>query len=464
MTADPRDQEEQHTQEQASLLKSPYVDTRSIGKIDHIPGFLTVDEMQKFGVVPLSHSAYGVDLGFTDKTKRSSLDYIKQQYPQYNLTFSLISESGLGQLLDSFYKLEHKVSPEAYKTLSMQQQVEQARQQDLFLRIAQRAYDDGASDIHIEPTQSDVLVRYRIDGVLHPVATIPYDKYQILLSELQTNAGIKWNVDYPQTGRISAELESHKSGEPVVVDMRIETIPTLHGSDIVIRIFNLEVAYLDLDNLGLSDGHKQSIVDLISHPHGLILIVGPTGSGKTSTQYAIINKLNKNDVKIVTLEDPVEYELEGVAQIPVYTIDQESFIEKFRAVLREDPDIIMLGEIRDADTAKTALQAALTGHLVLSTFHAGDSSAAVSRLMDMIGQNPLLASSVKLIMAQRLVRKLCNNCKEAYKPTADEIEKTKKSLGVLVEKGHINFDNVTLYKEKGCEKCNYIGYRDRMMV
>lgn len=463
MPSDPRAAEEQQTQQKAVLLKAKYVDTRSLSGTTTPQTFLKPEDMQKFGVVPLNSSSYGLEIGFTDATKKSSLDLLKQQFPQYNLTFSLISRSGQAEVMDAYFRQANKPNPEAAKMLSVQDQVEQARQQDLFLRIAQQAYSQSASDIHMEPSNTEVIVRYRIDGVLHPVASLAPERFQVLLTELQTKAGIKWNVDYPQTGRISAELEG-KEGQPVIVDMRIETVPTLHGSDVVIRIFNLEVAYLELKNLGLSDAQKRNITELIEHPHGMVLIVGPTGSGKTSTQYSIINKLNKNDVKIVTLEDPIEYELTGVAQIPVRTIEKESFLEKFRAVLREDPDIIMLGEIRDADTAKTALQAAMTGHLVLSTFHASDSASAISRLMDMIGQNPLLASSVKLIMAQRLVRKLCDDCKQAYTPDEKEIEEIKSALENLPNESRSILEDPKLYRANSCNKCNHIGYRGRIMV
>lgn len=458
-----RDEEEQLTAQKSTLLKRRYSDTRLSRELDRTTGMIKVEEMERLRVVPLSHSSFKVELGFTDKTKKSALDELKQRFPQFNLEFSLVSNSGYQEILDRYYGASQKVNPRAYKELALQDQLKQARQQDLFLRIAQQAYDRGASDIHIEPLEGQVLVRFRIDGVLHPAATLEYKPYNILLSDLQTHAGIKWNVDYPQTGRVRAGLEG-KNQRRVAVDMRVETIPTMHGTDVVIRIFSLEVEYLSLDNLGLTEAQKALIVKLIIHPHGMVLTVGPTGSGKTSTQYSIINRLNKPDVKIVTLEDPVEYELPGVTQIPVYTIDQESFLEKFRGVLREDPDIIMLGEIRDTDTAKTALQAALTGHLVLSTFHAASSSAAISRLMDMIGQNPLLASAIRLIIAQRLVRKLCQNCKEPYPATTEELETFRTKLANLPETARPELDHITLYRAIGCEACHKIGYKGRVMV
>src|SRR3990167_2457159 len=216
MNPDDREQEERLTAQKAAMLGRQYTDTRLLQAIDPITNLISLEEMTKFGIVPLSHSAYKVVVGFTDKTKRSNLDKLQQRLPQVNLDLSLISASGFEEILDRYYRASHKVNPEIYKQLSLQQKLDQVRQHDLFLQIAQQAYGQDASDIHIEPTQKAVVVRYRIDGVLHPVATLPYDRYEILLTELQTNAGIKWNVDYPQTGRIRAELIG-KQRQPVEV-------------------------------------------------------------------------------------------------------------------------------------------------------------------------------------------------------------------------------------------------------
>jgi type II secretory ATPase GspE/PulE/Tfp pilus assembly ATPase PilB-like protein len=274
-------------------------------------------------------------------------------------------------------------------------------------------------------------------------------------------AGAKWGGDIPQAGRIQLNLISPE-GDIVPLNMRLETIPSLYGQDVVIRLFTLNISFLKLDSLALSPKQRALLEKIISHPRGLVLTVGPTGSGKTSSLYAIMNQLNSPEVKIVTLEDPVEYELEGVSQLPVKSEDSELFMEKLRAVLREDPNIIMIGEIRDADTAKTALQAALTGHLVLSTFHASSTASAVTRLMDMIGENPLLASSVRLIMAQRLLRRLCPDCKESYTPSKEEQLQIKTALEGMPEEFQPKFDTLKLNKPKGCVKCHNFGYKGRI--
>jgi type II secretory ATPase GspE/PulE/Tfp pilus assembly ATPase PilB-like protein len=216
--------------------------------------------------------------------------------------------------------------------------------------------------------------------------------------------------------------------------------------------------------MGLASHLIDNINQVVNHPHGMVLSVGPTGSGKTSMLYSIINKVNRPELKVVTLEDPVEYVLENCSQIPVSSQDHEMFMDKFRAVLRQDPDVIMLGEIRDLDTAKTALQSSLTGHLVLSTFHANSSAAALSRLMDMIGQNPLLASALRLVMAQRLIRRLCTVCKEAYVPDEATLKEIKGHLANLNSKIVTVPEKLTLYKAKGCEKCNSFGYEGRFAI
>lgn len=207
------------------------------------------------------------------------------------------------------------------------------------------------------------------------------------------------------------------TGETVTVNLRVETVPTAYGQDVVMRLFTMRMELLDLNNLSLSDRERRVVDDIIRHPTGMVLIVGPTGSGKTTTLYSLINTLNSDERKIITLEDPVEYFMPGVVQIPVRgDVDATGFAEKLRAVLRLDPDIVMVGEIRDKDTAKTALQAALTGHLVLSTFHASSAAAALTRMIDFIGMNPLFASAMHLIMAQRLVRRLDPKTRQAYRP------------------------------------------------
>lgn len=463
MTPQERDQIEAASRDFAQQLNVGYFDTRP--KIDIAPliGKLTVEGMRAYGIVPVGIQDNNLLIGINSQTNRTMLEPLRQRLSGYEVTFALTSDLGWQRIFNRFSIAANQDILESGDFEAFAEQVATLEPKYMFEPVAQLAYQLGASDIHIEPSADDARIRFRLDGTLHPIITIPKDRYDLFTSDLQMRAGVKWGSDTPQGGRINIHA-INAEGDEIDVNMRLETIPSLHGQDVVIRIFNLSMQYLNLDNLHLSPKQTEVLSRAVAHPRGMVLTVGPTGSGKTSTLYSILNHLNNDQVKIVTLEDPVEYELDDISQIPVHSEDQQMFMEKLRAVLREDPNIIMIGEIRDADTAKTALQASLTGHLVLSTFHASSSSAAVSRLMDMIGQNPLLASSIRLIMAQRLVRQLCDSCKRTYKPNKQEILEIKTALTGMPEDAQPNFDTLKLYKAVGCDKCHKFGFRGRISI
>ena len=444
----------------ADQVNIPYFDTTTPIDISPLYGKLTLEGMSAYQIVPISIKDNNLIVGINDKTDRGQLENIKKRLSAYKITYNVVSQIGWHQI---FNRLQLGINSSAidgdYEDFG--QRVNNAEPKQQYDVIAQLAFQLGASDIHIEPAEKFARIRFRIDGTLHPIINLTHERYELLTSDLQMRAGAKWGGDIPQAGRIQLNLISPE-GDIVPLNMRLETIPSLYGQDVVIRLFTLNISFLKLDSLALSPKQRALLEKIISHPRGLVLTVGPTGSGKTSSLYAIMNQLNSPEVKIVTLEDPVEYELEGVSQLPVKSEDSELFMEKLRAVLREDPNIIMIGEIRDADTAKTALQAALTGHLVLSTFHASSTASAVTRLMDMIGENPLLASSVRLIMAQRLLRRLCPDCKESYTPSKEEQLQIKTALEGMPEEYQPKFDTLKLNKPKGCVKCHNFGYKGRI--
>ena len=303
-----------------------------------------------------------------------------------------------------------------------------------------------------------------MDGVLHPIANLSFEKYRQVISAIAIAANVSTQDPEPQSGHIAKKF-TLATGESVDVNLRVEVVPTAYGQDIVMRLFNTTMEMLDLNKLGLSEVERVVVDDIIRHPTGLVMVVGPTGSGKTTTLYSLINTLNTDERKILTLEDPIEYLIDGIVQIPVAG-DQQStgFANKLRAVLRLDPDVIMVGEIRDQDTAKTALQAALTGHLVMSTFHASSSSAALTRMIDMIGINPLFASAIRLIMAQRLIRRLDDTTKVAYKPD----DNLKARLKVIIDKippqyTKPDLETLTLYKA-GKSADNPFGYTGQLAI
>jgi type II secretory ATPase GspE/PulE/Tfp pilus assembly ATPase PilB-like protein len=458
-----RDQLEAVAQDLAAQVGLPYFDTRPRIDITNLIGKLTLMGMQAYGIVPLQLEGNKLTIGTSEETDQAQLESLRHRLAGYQVEYVFISQFGWNRLFNRYSVAHNQSLLETGDFKPFTQRLLGIEPKYMFESLGQLAYQLGASDIHIEPGPSEARIRLRIDGTLHPITSIPIDRYQLLASDLQMRAGVTWGGDEPQGGHMSLDI-INDDGDDIQLNMRLETVPSLHGEDVVIRLFNLNVAYLNLENLQLTRKQMNTLLRSVTHPRGLVLTVGPTGSGKTSTLYSIMNYLNTDETKIVTLEDPIEYELEGISQVPVRSDDQKLFMDELRAVLREDPNIIMIGEIRDADTAKTALQAALTGHLVLSTFHATNASAAITRLMDMTGQNPLLASSIKLIIAQRLVRQLCNVCKELYEPVKEEVTIIKSALQGLPENIRPSLENLQLARPVGCSACHHFGYQGRINI
>ena len=312
--------------------------------------------------------------------------------------------------------------------------------------LISRAVDSRASDIHIEPFEDELKVRYRIDGVLHDVESAPKKLQAAVVSRIKIMA--KLNIAerrLPQDGRIRLKFGERE------IDLRVSTIPILHGEGVVMRILDKESIVIDLDTLGFFPDTLASFNKIITKPNGIFLVTGPTGSGKTTTLYGALDKINSPDKKIITVEDPIEYQLKGVNQIQVKTQIGLNFATTLRHIVRQDPDIIMIGEIRDLETAEIAIQSALTGHLVFSTLHTNDAPSAVTRLIDMGVENFLLSSTVRGILAQRLLRNICPGCKEVDKTRANQEEFS--ALGMT--------GDIPLYKGKGCEKCAFTGFYGR---
>ena len=309
-----------------------------------------------------------------------------------------------------------------------------------------RAVDGRASDIHVEPFDDELKVRYRIDGVLHDIESIPKKLQAAIVSRIKIMA--KLNIAerrLPQDGRIRLMVGSRE------IDLRVSSIPILHGESIVMRILDKEGVKVDLDLLGFPPKTFAVFQQLIEKPNGIILVTGPTGSGKTTTLYGALDKINSPDKKIITVEDPVEYQLKGINQIQIKPQIGLNFATTLRHIVRQDPDIIMIGEIRDLETAEIAIQSALTGHLVFSTLHTNDAPSAITRLLDMGVEGFLLSSTVRGILAQRLVRMICPVCKEV-----DPAPATREELKILGKS-----DAITLYRGRGCENCVTTGYRGR---
>ena len=307
-----------------------------------------------------------------------------------------------------------------------------------------------SSDVHIEPYQNSFKVRYRVDGILYDLLTPPKWIQPALISRIKVMA--KLNIAekrLPQDGRFEVKIGDQK------IDVRVSTLPTSFGERVVMRLLNKSSSVFDLVELGLSKKQLTDLKQMVQAPHGIILVTGPTGSGKTTTLYSILSSINKPEINIITIEDPVEYQLPGISQIQVNPKIDLTFARGLRSIVRQDPDVILVGEIRDRETAEIAVQSALTGHLVFSTLHTNDSASAITRLVD-IGVEPfLISSSVNAVIAQRLVRVLCDSCKEAYEPDSSVL-----ALGLKPE----NIKNYTLFRAKGCENCFQTGYRGRIAI
>jgi len=313
--------------------------------------------------------------------------------------------------------------------------------------LIEEALVADASDIHIEPFEDTLRVRYRIDGLLYDQEAPPRRLQAALTSRIKIMA--EMNIAerrLPQDGRIRVTASGGRR-----VDIRVSTVPTIHGESIVMRLLDRSSVFLPFDRLGFSSGTARAFNTLIRRPHGILLVTGPTGSGKTTTLYAALDKINRPDLKIITVEDPVEYQLKGVNQIPVKPKIGLSFAAGLRHIVRQDPDVIMVGEIRDLETAEIAIQAALTGHLVFSTLHTNDAPSAVTRLQDMGCEPYLLSSVLNGVLAQRLVRRICQACRAPHHPDPAE----------LLAIGVADVTGAELFRGKGCDDCRGTGYRGR---
>ncbi|MBQ6355181.1 type II/IV secretion system protein [Candidatus Saccharibacteria bacterium] len=473
-----RDNEELATKNRARILGFPYLDTREFeDTIPLVKGVLTNEEMHKNFIIPIQKGENGEHYQFiiTSQAPRTMITDMRKEYEDrgQRIDFFLVSNSAYQVFMlrhdppqDVHYddiKIADEGDSETIESVS--KTLESVSTEKVFDFLLDQADKLKASDIHIENLRNEIRIRMRVDGILHPVANLSRDRYRILMGELSSRAGVSAAANTPQSGHMQKDV--FVDGSSHLLNIRVETVPTMYGQDAVLRLFNFDESLLNLDLLGLADEERAEINEVIKHPRGLVLMVGPTGSGKSTTLYSILNALNTTDRKIITLEDPVEYGITGISQIPINTTGGQNFADGLRSVLRLDPDVVMVGEIRDGDTAKTAIQASITGHLVLSSFHANSTSAAFSRMIDLIGTNPIFASSIRLVIAQRLVRKL-SDTKEAYEPD----EATKKYIreafeGVseeLLKKHNIDLDNITLYKPVPKGEEDPFGYKGRTVI
>ena len=422
---------------------------------------IEADMARQYGIVPLYLSEGGIHLLASDPFNSAIID---------DLTFALNLEIQLvvcdpvyvAQLLDVYYPQEESslddllgdVGLENFEGLdeSKENELSDAANETPIIRfvnlVIQQAIRAQASDIHFEPFENEFRIRYRVDGALYEMSPPPKSLALPVISRIKVIADLNIAEHrVPQDGRIKMTIEGR------AVDLRVSTLPTQFGESVVLRVLDKSAVNLDLDKLGLPENVKTNIRDAVRRPNGIFIVTGPTGSGKTTTLYSALREVNTIETKILTAEDPVEYEIEGIMQVPVNHQVGLDFSRALRAFLRQDPDKIMVGEIRDIETARIAVQASLTGHVVLSTLHTNDAPGAVTRLIDMGLEPFLLSASLEFILAQRLVRKICSTCKQAYQPEKEVFE----NLGLNPnELGERQF-----YFGAGCADCNKSGYRGR---
>lgn len=358
-------------------------------------------------------------------------------------------KSLMGEIVDSFGSDEdvNEADVEHLKDLASEAPV--IRMVNL---IMQRAVEMRASDIHVEPFEQTLKVRFRIDGVLREVESPPVRSTAAVISRIKIMA--KLNIAerrLPQDGRIKLQVQGKE------LDLRVSTVPTMHGESVVIRLLHKESIKFDFNSLGFEGGSLDRFMGVLEQPHGIILITGPTGSGKSTTLYTALHKINTPDRKIITVEDPVEYQLEGVNQIQTKPQIGLTFAAALRSIVRQDPDVIMIGEMRDIETARIAVQSALTGHLVLSTLHTNDAAGGVTRLLDMGLEDYLISSTVNGILGQRLVRKLCPLCRESYEPLPE-------AAAELRLWNYSDARDIPLYRPVGCHACDGTGYKGRLAI
>ena len=470
-----RQQDEDATRKRASILGLQYLDTRSFeADLPLERDILTIDEMYKGRIIPLAHNDTDLSyrFGVTSQTPQSLIAKMTKEYREVGKVahFFLISGAAFRSFMLRFDPpksivyddIEIAKEGDSETLQQVSQTLATVSSNDVFNYIVDQADRLGASDIHIENQRESIRIRMRVDGALHPVAELSRDRYRVIMATLASRANISTAATEPQSGHMQQEI--YRDGASHLLNLRVEAVPTVYGQDVVMRLFNFDTAMLNLDLLSITPAERAQIDEVISHPRGMVLMVGPTGSGKSTTLYSILNALNTTDRKIITLEDPVENTIPGVTQIPIDTTVGQEFADGLRSVLRMDPDVVMVGEIRDNETARTAIQASLTGHLVLSSFHANSTAAAFSRMIDMIGQNPIFSSAVRLLIAQRLVRRLHDESKEEYEPdeaTRRWVKETLKGIPDTVDCPDL--DTFKLWRPVSTPEAPF-GYKGRIPV
>ena len=448
----------------AQQLKIPYIDLKRYHVNPAVVRVIPEAQARRFRVLALEDAKDGLLIGMSDPTDIFAYDELSRVVRR-PLRLAVVRESDLVKTIDLMYRRTEEISGLA------QELEEEMSAYDVDLRqlasgeglidapvvkLLQTMFEDAvqvnASDIHIEPDERELRIRFRIDGILRLQTTAERRIGTALLSRVKLMAGLDIaEKRLPQDGRFQVKVRDKS------IDVRLSTLPVQHGESAVMRLLNQSSGILDLANIGMEPAMLERFRRLIASPHGVVLVTGPTGSGKTTTLYGALKELNRPTSKVVTVEDPVEYRLPGINQVQVNTKIDLSFARVLRAVLRQDPDIILVGEVRDTETMEIALRAAMTGHLVLSTLHTNDAISTVARLMDMGAEPFLMAAALRAIVAQRLVRRICESCAEPFQPDVTSRSLLNHELGAQA-------DDLEFQRGRGCTYCNSTGYQGRIGI
>lgn len=464
--------EEQLTKAKAALFKMPYQVLSQVKIPQEAISLVPKNVAQKYLAVPFEEKGKILKIALVDPTDLAVIEFLQQktgfQIEPYLATRSDVEakiEEAYTQGLSSVVSSEvaeagsEAVAPEAAAPSASPTAGEVLRDAPIAKIVAQLleyGIKVRASDIHIEPMEDKTRVRYRIDGILQEKLILPKKIHDSVVSRIKILADLKIDERrLPQDGRFNFKIGEEE------IDLRISTLPTVHGEKVVMRLLKKTGGVPTLSELGLRGTALKNLETQILRPHGIILVTGPTGSGKTTTLYSVLSKLNSTKVNIITLEDPIEYQIAGVNQVQINPQAGLTFATGLRSFLRQDPNIIMVGEVRDEETAGLAIQAALTGHLVFSTLHTNNAAGALPRLLDMRAEPYLIASTVNAVVAQRVVRKICPTCKEQYEPPAEVTTDIKNVLGKLFNPPA---EGLKLWHGKGCDECNTTGYLGRIGV
>ena len=414
------------------------------------------DFAKRNSLIPLKRDGEKLFVAMSDPMDYFAVDDLRLT-TGFQIETVIATKDDIVRAINRYYEVEESINFDDIAESSStkrEEDVDQLTDEDapivkLVNQLLTIAVQQRASDIHIDPHEDKVVIRYRVDGVLKTERTLSKNMQNVLTARIKIMSKLDiTETRIPQDGRIKKTIDFHP------VDLRISTLPTIYGEKIVMRILDLGSALADINKLGFNKLNYQRFLELIERPNGIVLITGPTGSGKSTTLYAALNRLNREDTNIITVEDPVEYQLAGINQVQVNSNVGMTFAKGLRAILRQDPNIVMVGEIRDQETAEIAIRASLTGHLVLSTLHTNDAILTITRLIDMGVEPFLVASSLAGVVSQRLVRRICRDCIEELPPTKSEID--------IFQRRGIKIDKV--YKGRGCGRCNMTGYKGRMAV